>query len=190
MEQQAKIRPDDPYGEAIDSHKPIVRTSRVIVFGLRCDGGHEFEGWFRSNTDFADQQDAGNLSCPACASYHVEKAIMAPNLARSTFSGEPVTTPYGERPDLTEGNGESIAKLEAEIAAMRRQIKDELRDYVDTNLDYVGDDFSDEARRRFYEAEDRGIYGEATLDEMVDLTEEGITVAPLPADFAARKKLN
>lgn len=160
----------------------------MIVFGLRCDGGHEFEGWFRSNADFDDQQQKGRLACPACSSAHVEKAIMAPNLSLgSSVSDVPV---YGERPDLTD-NTETIAQLEAEISEMRRQIKDELRDYVEDNCDYVGDDFASEARRRYYDADERGVYGQAELDELAALVDDGIPVAPLPDDLPKPpKKLN
>ena len=57
-----------------------------------------------------------------------------------------------------------------------------LRDKVEAECDYVGDRFAEEARRIHYgEADDRGIYGEATIEEAIDLGEEGIDIAPLPA---------
>jgi hypothetical protein len=179
--------------QAVDGSKlcSLVRTRKVIVFGLRCDEGHEFEGWFRSNDDFDQQQQKGNLACPACASTHVKKAIMAPNLALGGLKNEPAEPVYGDRPDLTLGepsSGETIAQLEAEIADMRRQIKEELRDYVETNFDYVGEDFPAEARRRYYEADERGAYGEATVEDMVAMIDEGVPVAPLPDDPASRRK--
>lgn len=132
----------DSYSEACEfSHKPVKAASRVIVFGLMCDGGHEFEGWFRSSDDFNAQQDAGNLACPACASTRVQKAIMAPNMA---IPGQSLDhAPYSDRPDLTDcmGDPETIAELEAEIALMRRQIREELSEYLDEDYDNVGDSF-------------------------------------------------
>jgi hypothetical protein len=57
----------------------------------------------------------------------------------------------------------------------------ELRKHVETNADYVGDRFAEEARRINYnETEQRGIYGEATRDDADALIEEGIEVHPLP----------
>ena len=50
----------------------------MIVYNLRCDGGHEFEGWFQSGATFDEQAATGKLMCPMCASHKVEKAIMAP----------------------------------------------------------------------------------------------------------------
>jgi hypothetical protein len=56
-----------------------------------------------------------------------------------------------------------------------------LREHVETNADYVGDRFAEEARRIHYgEKDPRGIYGEATLEDAVELHEEGIDVLPLP----------
>lgn len=167
-------------------------TRKVIVFGLRCHHGHEFEGWFRSNADFEAQQADGHLSCPSCTSSEIEKAIMAPNLALGGFRSEPPAPTYGERPDLTDGP-ETVAQLEAEIAEMRRQIKEELRTYVEVHCDYVGEDFIDEARRRYADPEARGVFGEADLEEMIALVDEGLPVAPLPEDVVAAmkpKKLN
>ena len=49
------------------------------------------------------------------------------------------------------------------------------------NADYVGDKFAEEARKiHFGEADPRGIYGEATLDEVKGLAEDGVDFMPLP----------
>ncbi|MNY77609.1 hypothetical protein D3C86_2175740 [compost metagenome] len=59
-----------------------------------------------------------------------------------------------------------------------------LRDYrkqVTTEADYVGDRFAEEARKiHFEEAEARGIYGEATRDEVAALLDDGVDFLPLP----------
>ena len=36
------------------------------VYSLKCQYGHSFEGWFRSNDEFLVQSDKGILSCPVC----------------------------------------------------------------------------------------------------------------------------
>jgi hypothetical protein len=52
---------------------------------------------------------------------------------------------------------------------------------VRENADYVGDKFAEEARKiHFGEAEARGIYGEATLEEAKDLAEDGVEFMPIP----------
>ena len=65
----------------------------------------------------------------------------------------------------------------AQVAAMVQKIRSE----IETTCDYVGPDFAEEARKIHYgEADARGIYGEATLNEAQELVEEGIEVAALP----------
>jgi hypothetical protein len=57
----------------------------------------------------------------------------------------------------------------------------EIRHQVETNCDYVGDKFADEARKIHEgESEARGIYGEATDAEHQELVEDGIEVARIP----------
>ena len=56
-----------------------------------------------------------------------------------------------------------------------------MQKYVEENCDYVGDKFADEARAIHYgEAEERGIYGEATIDEATNLLAEDIPVNRIP----------
>lgn len=132
----------------------------MMKYQLRCDAEHQFEGWFRSSDDFDAQADAGLLACPVCGSDAVQKAIMAPAIAR----GE-----AGRAERLAD-----IRKTVVEAAARARA-------FVEKNFDYVGDKFPEEARRIHYgESEDRRIYGEASGDEVKALVEEGVEVAPMP----------
>jgi hypothetical protein len=131
----------------------------VIRFALACSAGHEFEGWFKSNEAFEAQRAAGELACPVCGASSVDKAIMAPAVARSGT---------GDRPP---------PELVARFLAMARA----LREHVERNFEHVGPRFPEEARRiHLGEAEARDIYGEATREEVEQLLEEGIEVRPLP----------
>jgi hypothetical protein len=57
-----------------------------------------------------------------------------------------------------------------------------VRKHVEDNAEYVGERFPDEARAIHHgDAEERQIYGEATLDDARELVEEGIAVAPIPS---------
>lgn len=57
----------------------------------------------------------------------------------------------------------------------------EVRKSVEANAEYVGDKFAEEARRIHYaEADKRGIYGEASVQDAKALNDEGIDVHPLP----------
>ena len=60
-------------------------------------------------------------------------------------------------------------------------ILNKVRKHVENNFDYVGDKFADEARAIHYgDKEEREIYGETSIDDAVELIEEGINVEPLP----------
>jgi hypothetical protein len=56
-----------------------------------------------------------------------------------------------------------------------------LREHVEKNCDYVGDQFPEEARKIHYgESAPRGIYGEATAKEAAELSDEGVKLARVP----------
>ena len=56
-------------------------------------------------------------------------------------------------------------------------------------FDYVGDKFSEEAKKiKYGETKERSIYGEATLEQTKELIEEEIDVVPLP--FSLKKQIN
>lgn len=135
----------------------------MIVYTLRCSGGHDFEGWFRDSAAFDEQSAQGKLVCPVCESRAVQKAPMAPALPASV--GTRNAAP------------EEMRKM--------RQFMTGLRKYVEQNAEYVGPKFPDEARKIHYgETEERHIYGEATLQDVKELVEEGVDVAPLPPDLS------
>ena len=72
------------------------------------------------------------------------------------------------------------APADAKTQAMMQMVR-KLREHVEANADYVGDKFAEQARRIHYgEEEPRGIYGEASIKDAVELHEEGIDVLPLP----------
>ena len=65
--------------------------------------------------------------------------------------------------------------------AKLREAMQALRTKVTTEADYVGDKFAEEARKiHFKEVDARGIYGEATREEVASLGEEGVDFMPLP----------
>ena len=81
-------------------------------------------------------------------------------------------------------SGAKKSSVTTDEASKMRQFMTGLRKYVQENADYVGPKFAEEARKIHYgEAEDRHIYGEASLAEAKELVEEGVDVAPLPPDI-------
>jgi hypothetical protein len=134
----------------------------VIRYSLICDNDHKFEAWFRSAGAYDEQQARGVVACPICASTGVDKAIMAPSVSRAG----------SDKVSLSIGHPEHRQLREAMVA---------LRKKVTSEADYVGEQFADEARKiHFKEVEPRGIYGEATRDEVAGLIEDGVDFVPLP----------
>ncbi len=54
----------------------------MIVFDLKCAAAHVFEVWFRDSAAYEAQTKAGEIACPICGDSAIDKAPMAPNLAR------------------------------------------------------------------------------------------------------------
>ena len=130
----------------------------MIRFSLHCDNEHDFEGWFRSNDDFDTQAQQRLVMCPVCGSHKIGKALMAPS----------VTT------------GRQKEKIAVAMSKMVTELK-EIAQKVREIAYYVGSDFAEEARKiHFGEVEKRGIYGEATGEEVKSLLEDGVDVMPLP----------
>lgn len=158
----------------------------MIVFDLKCEHGHQFEAWFKSSSAYEDQKLAGHVTCPYCDSADITKAPMAPNIgAKSnqksetvpTSSPEPSSVPAPAAPVASQKSDGKLAELVQETEKMLAKVKE----HVQQNCDYVGDNFAEEARKIHYgESEERGIYGESTKEETVELIEEGIDVLPLP----------
>jgi hypothetical protein len=143
----------------------------MIVFDLRCSNDHVFEGWFGSSDDYAKQKACGLLTCPICDCEEVGKAVTAAAVPAKSNSGRGTTAEIRDR--LAE-----LARLQAE---------------VESNCDYVGVRFAEEARRLHrapppVDGGGRGICGEATADEARALIEDGIPIAPLP--FRSRRGAN
>ncbi len=135
----------------------------MIKFSLVCRDGHEFEAWFRNGAAYEAQTARAQIACPHCGSHAVDKAIMAPAVAKRTESAPAAPS----RPSVPAD----------EMYRFLRKMRDEVHD----KAEYVGGRFAEEARRiHFNESESRGIYGEATADEVKELAEDGIPFLPVP----------
>ena len=138
----------------------------MISFNLKCQTcSTVFEGWFENSKEFQKQKKNKYLLCPSCNSSSVSKYLMSPNISKKSNSKK-----------------QSIKK------AMRNSIK-KYKEIVEKNFDYVGDSFTEEAKKiKYGETDDRPIYGEANIEQTKELVEEDIDVVPLP--WAPTKKTN
>ena len=151
----------------------------MIRYNLVCDQRHEFESWFANSAAYDKQAKRGLVSCPLCGSEKVEKAIMAPRLARTDKSG-PIVAPAEEAAPAPAEAPTPVAMISPQEREFRTKLK-ELRDHLVKNSDNVGKKFPEEARKMHYgETEHRSIYGEASPKDAKELHEEGIEFHPLP----------
>ncbi|WP_108880699.1 DUF1178 family protein [Anderseniella sp. Alg231-50] len=139
----------------------------MIRYDILCEAEHRFDGWFASSDSFDEQVARQLVQCPVCGSHKVAKALMTPGVpARGNRKDEPVPALHAPTDPKAQAMAEMVRKL---------------RSHVEENADYVGDKFAEQARRIHYgEDEQRGIYGEATIDEARELHDEGVEVLPLP----------
>ena len=138
----------------------------MIVFNLECKiCSASFEGWFDNSSEFEKQKKEKLISCPSCNSDSVKKSLVAPNLSKKSNAKK--------------------TKIKKTIASNISKYKKIIED----NFDYVGDHFTEEAKKiKYGEIEDRPIYGEATLEQTKELIDEEINIVPLP--FNTNKKTN
>ena len=131
----------------------------MIKYSLKCDKEHSFEAWFSDSLNFEKQNKKKLISCPSCSSLEITKNIMAPNISSKKKNSNKIN----QKKDKVE------------------MVLNKVRKHVENNFDYVGDKFADEARSIHYgEKEEREIYGETTLEDAVELIEEGVNVQPMP----------
>ena len=157
----------------------------MMRYSLVCERRHEFEIWFKNSADYDAQRKRKLVTCPACGSEQVEKALMAPSLGRGAKKDARTSIPEPEHIAPAEAPSPGEPKTPVAIVSPRerefRQKLKELRDHLTKNAENVGGKFPEEARKMHYgEIEHRSIYGEASPKEAKDLHDEGVEFHPLP----------
>ena len=134
----------------------------MIKFRLYCKKcSKDFDSWFASSKEYEKLKKSKLLNCPKCNSYNIKKSLMAPSIINNK----------------NENNNLNSKK--------HLEIKNKLKEYkkfIKNNYDYVGDNFTNEARSIHYNNKKRkkGIYGKASVDEVKELSEEGIETETIP----------
>lgn len=135
----------------------------MIHYALHCSNGHDFDGWFRDSATFESQAAKGLVACPHCHDTTIERAVMAPSIARHRVEPAAAPTLLDER--------------HKELRSMIRQLRETI---VEATED-VGENFPAEARAIDEgEAQARPIRGKASLAEAKALIEDGIEILPVP----------
>jgi len=134
----------------------------MIVLNLSCEQGHHFEGWFPSSEAFENQCQRSLVSCTVCASTEITRLPSSPRISKGAT--EPIETKVTTGPTK-----EAVATVLNAIAKIASECEN------------VDQDFPDEVRKIHYgETAPRNIRGIATVEETLEMLEEGIPLLPLP----------
>jgi hypothetical protein len=160
----------------------------MIRYTLICDDSHQFESWFSNSDGFEEQAERGLVACPICGSARVERAVMAPAVARTDRGprpAEPAQAPAAAAPATAPATAPAPAPapvaLMGEKEMALRAMLTALHEHVAEHAEHVGPRFAQEALKIHHgESETRAIYGEATPDDARMLEDEGVAFLPLP----------
>ncbi len=134
----------------------------MIKYNLTCKNNHEFESWFSDSKEFDNLNKKKLLECIYCSSKKIEKSIMAPMISNVKNKKEE----FKELDKILQNEKKRLVKL---------------RNYVENNFEYVGENFSKKVREIYYDKKTKKtIYGTTTKKERDDLSEEGIDLISIP----------
>ena len=134
----------------------------MIKYNIRCHNDHEFESWFSDSNEFDNLKKKKLLECIFCSSKKVSKSIMAPT----------VKVPNWENND--------IDILNKSLKSERNKLI-KLRQFVENNFEFVGENFSSKVREVYYDKKSKKtIYGTTTIEERKELEDEGIDLLSIP----------
>ena len=135
----------------------------MIKYNLKCDNDHEFESWFSDSKEFERLKTKKLLECIYCNSKIIKKSIMAPMIS------------------VSKNNNVNKFQINEKILQKQRNKLIKLRNYIEKNFEYVGEDFSKKVREIYYDKKNKKtIYGITTPEERKDLKEEGINLLSIP----------
>lgn len=151
------------------------------VLNLQCAHQHDFEGWFGSEDDYANQLERGLLSCPLCGDVQIQKMLSAPRLnlrssrdTKNPAAADAAATAAGASTGVELGRTAPGSPLQGQLLQAMRK--------VFANTEDVGDRFADQARAMHHgDMDQRNIRGRTTPEVAMELLEEGIEVLPMPA---------
>ena len=135
----------------------------MIKYKLACKNCETtFDSWFASSKEFEKLKKKSLLVCHICNSTSVDKTLMAPSLRNNTK----VT-----KNDLQLDKYKNVKKT---IKSYQNFIKE--------NFNFVGGNFAYEARSIHYnpKKKPKGIYGNASKKDLLELKEEGIDTQIIP----------
>jgi hypothetical protein len=131
----------------------------VIIYDLKCENNHIFEGWFNDRTAFEEQKKKALVTCPVCGSLSID-------IVPSSI------TVMGTRTGKSSKNDKDMSPMKD----LRM-----LHEYIDKTFEDVGSKFAEVALKIHLGDEDnRNIKGTTTKTEEDTLREEGIPFIKIP----------
>lgn len=159
----------------------------MIVFDLKCENSHVFEAWFQNSDAYKHQARDGLVECPFCGSSDIAKSLMSPNIPAKSNRRAGKTPDFVAADHMIAASANVPATMEASAEDVKRALDHmhntmkKYRNHVKKECEYVGDNFAQEARAIHEgDAEMRGIYGEATVEETEELINDGVDILPVP----------
>ena len=131
----------------------------MIKYKLECEECKNiFDSWFSSSKEFERLKKIKLINCENCNSLNIKKSIMSPRISNN----------------LNIKREKNIKKVKSKI--------NEFQSFVSKNFEFVGDNFSYEARSIHYgnKKSKKGIYGNASSKDIRELKEEGIETITIP----------
>ncbi len=133
----------------------------MIKFLLKCSDKHEFESWFSDSKEYEKLKKRNLLECIFCGSKDIDKSIMSPNV---------IVTNKVENKKY---NYNKFNKIKKDLVRIKK--------FIEKNFEFVGEKFPREVREIYYDnKKNKNIYGTVTLEEKLELEEEGIDLATIP----------
>ena len=132
----------------------------MIIYDLKCEKKHTFEGWFNDSKAFEVQKKKKLVTCPVCGSSDIDIVpssitVMGREAAGLKNTGNKETSP---------------------MKALKM-----FHEYMDKAFEDVGSSFAEVALRIHAGEEDvRNIKGTTTEKEETVLTEEGVPFVKIP----------
>ena len=134
----------------------------MIKYNLKCHNNHEFESWFSDSNEFEKLDKKKLLECIYCSSKKISKSIMAPMVS------------------VVKEKNNNIKNLKRLLSQEKDKLLN-LRNYIEKNFEYVGENFSRKVREIYYDKKNnKTIYGTTTKKEREELAEEGIDLLSIP----------
>ena len=133
----------------------------MIKYLLKCNNKHEFESWFSDSKEYEKLKKRNLIECIFCKSIDVNKSIMSPNIIGKNKIKE------------KKFNKKEFNNIKKDLVKIKK--------FVEKNFEFVGSKFTREIREIYYDnKKNKNIYGTVTLEEKLDLEEEGINLTTIP----------